>query len=113
MKRYTKYSCGKAVIKDRILLPEAMEKLAKYEDTGLSPSEFVNKWIPVEERCPEDDNYILLSFENFTIPAIGRYEEDEYGGTFYLGDDDDDCKSVGLYVNAWMPLPNPYRKEQE
>lgn len=30
--RYTEYHCGVAVIKDRALLPQAMEKLAKYED---------------------------------------------------------------------------------
>lgn len=30
--RYTTYHCGKAVIKDKNLLPEAMAKLAKYED---------------------------------------------------------------------------------
>ena len=29
-------------------------------------------WIPVEERLPEDDNYILLSFENFSLPLVGR-----------------------------------------
>lgn len=37
--RYTEYHCGKAVIKDRELLPEAMAKLARFEDeeeTGMS-----------------------------------------------------------------------------
>ena len=47
--------------------------LKKYEDTGLTPNEVEQlkgsqRWIPVEERLPEDDNYILLSFENFDIP---------------------------------------------
>lgn len=30
--RYTEYHCDKAVIKDKALLPDAMEKLAKVED---------------------------------------------------------------------------------
>lgn len=30
--RYTEYHDGVAVIKDKVLLKEAMEKLAKYED---------------------------------------------------------------------------------
>ena len=30
--RYTEYHAGKAVIKDKELLPDAMEKLAKLED---------------------------------------------------------------------------------
>ena len=32
-------------------------------------------WIPVEERLPEDDNFVLMSFKNFTLPMIGRYEQ--------------------------------------
>lgn len=44
------------------------------------------KWIPVEERLPDTDNYILLSFENFTRADIGSYELDEEGnGAFYPG----------------------------
>ena len=72
--------------------------------------EYNNVWIPVAERFPEDDKYILLSFSNFTIPMIGRYEEDEDGGAFYLGDEDETCVSQDLFVNAWMLLPEPYKK---
>ena len=35
--RYTEYHAGKAVIKDRQLLPGAMEKLAKIEDMDDIP----------------------------------------------------------------------------
>lgn len=67
----------------------------------------------VEERLPEPGKYILLSFSNFSLPIIGRYEADQEGGTFYLGDCDegDTCVSQDLFVNAWMPLPEPYRLE--
>ena len=68
-----------------------------------------NNWIPVEERLPEDDKYILLSFENFSIPLVGRYDRDETGAAFYVGDDTESCSSSGVFVNAWMPLPEPYR----
>lgn len=103
-----------------------IERLAAYEDTGLTPQEIYSlkagtilkaigaKWIPVEERLPEDDNYILLSFENFDIPLIGRYEADaDGGGAFYLGNNDegDTCLSQNLFVNAWMPLPEPYQED--
>lgn len=37
--RYTEYHAGKAVIKDRKLLPGAMEKLAAYENTRLIPEQ--------------------------------------------------------------------------
>ena len=72
-------------------------------------------WIPVEERLPEDDKYILLSFSNFSLLIVGRYERDEDGsGAFYLGDCDeqDTCIANDLYVNAWQPLPEPYRPER-
>ena len=71
-------------------------------------------WIPVEERLPEDDHYILLSFTNFNLPMVGRYETDQEGGAFYLGDcdEEDTCISQDLFVNAWRPLPEPYRPEE-
>lgn len=98
---------------------DLVARLAEYEDTGLEPEEVqqlrdnVVRWIPVTEKLPKTGNYVLMSFENFTLPAIGRYEvNDEGDGAWYFGDDDegDTCCSAGLFVNAWMPLPNPYRE---
>lgn len=42
--RYTTYHCGKAVIKDKSKLAEAMEKLAKFEDEEKS-----GEWIDAVE----------------------------------------------------------------
>ena len=70
-----------------------------------------NPWIPITERLPETGDYILISFDNFSLPDIGRYEVDENGGgAFYPGDEDVSYASVGVIVNAWMPLPKPYRQ---
>ena len=72
-------------------------------------------WIPVERELPKDGKYILLSFSNFSLPMVGRYDRDkEGGGAFYLGDCDeqDTCIANDLYVNAWQPLPDPYRPER-
>lgn len=69
-------------------------------------------WIPVEERYPDTANYILLSFSNFSIPIVGRYEEDENGGAFYAGDEDETLVSQDMFVNAWMPLVKPYRPDE-
>ncbi len=108
-------------------------KLMKYEETGLSPDEVErlntfdgsqavkatialqkerrkHRWIPVEEKLP-DGGYILMSFENFPIPLIGRYEEDGEGGAFYVGDYEESCVSQELIVNAWRPIPEPYLPE--
>ena len=64
------------------------------------------RWIPIEEQIPKEDEYILLSFENFSIPVIGRFEN----GAFYAGDEDESLVKQDMHVNAWMPLPEPYRK---
>ena len=112
-------------------LDGALCKLRDYEDTGCIPDGIADlvenyakamtllagqieehSWIPVEERLPEEDEYVLMSFENFTLPIIGRYEKDnDGGGAWYAGDDDgcDTCSSQNLFVNAWMPLPEPYK----
>ena len=46
----------------------------------LEEDEKENGWIPVAERLPETDNYILVSFSNCDLPDIGRYEADKDGG---------------------------------
>ena len=107
--RYTEYHAGKAVIKDKNLLSEAMEKLAKLEDA--EDTNVLSRWIPISERLPEDESCILVSFENFTLPDIARYEEDEEGGAFYPGDEEESYSSYGLFVNAWTELPKPYKGE--
>lgn len=107
--RYTTYHCGKAVINDKNKLSEAMEKLARLEDA--EDTNVLSRWIPISERLPEDENYILVSFENSTMPDIARYEENDEGGTFYPGDDEKPYSSYGIFVNAWMPLPEPYKGE--
>lgn len=110
----------------------ALCKLRDYEKTGLQPGQIVemnelylekcrevnalkrkDRWIPVEyeEQKPPQDRYILLSFSNFSVPVIGRHEEDDGGGAFYAGDDEETCSQQYLIVNAWRPLPEPYREE--
>ena len=103
--RYTEYHAGKAVVRDKSLLAEAMEKLAKLEDEEESGG-----WIPCGERLPEPDEYILLSFSNYSGLVLGRYEEDDGGGAFYEGDSLTPLTQYDVFVNAWMPLPEPYRE---
>lgn len=67
------------------------------------------KQIPISGALPEGDGSILLSIENYETVAVGRYEEDELGGAFYLGERDLTCSNYGLFVNAWMPFPEAYK----
>lgn len=68
------------------------------------------KWIDIMEKLPENDNYVLVSFSNFSVPCIGRYICDDLGGTFYIGDEDESFIENDLIVNAWMPLPECYKE---
>lgn len=78
------------------------------EIIGMISNAFKSRWIPISERLPEPGKYVLLSSEYFPLPSIGRYEEDEEGGgEFYMADDAERC-TYGLYVDAWLPLPEPY-----
>lgn len=68
-------------------------------------------WTLVEEGIPTDGRYVLLSFENFSLPVVGRCEKDEDGYAFYVGDEDITCVQQGLFVNAWMDLPKRYKSD--
>ena len=72
--------------------------------------EYDNGWIAISESVPSSDRFILLSFENYPIPLVGRYVEDDEGGTFYAGYDLP-LAPQNLFVNAWMELPEPYKGE--
>lgn len=76
----------------------------------------VSEWIPADNPPKVDDSgmsdYILLSFMNFDVPLVGRYQLCKDGsGAYYAGDSDRSCTRIGLFVNAWMKLPEPYRED--
>ena len=49
--RYTEYHAGKAVIKDKALLPQAMEKLAKFEDMDRIPEICCDEYCKYPQQC--------------------------------------------------------------
>lgn len=89
-------------------MADLRERLKTYEDK----EERDNGWIPYSEP-PKTGEYVLLSFENFSVPMVGRYEENEQGGAYYIGDEDEACIKQGIFVNAWQQLPAPYQPKGE
>lgn len=64
------------------------------------------KWISIDDKLPKDDSYILLSFSNYSVPIVGRYESYEDGsGNFFAGDEEIPLIKQDMIVNAWMRLP--------
>ena len=126
--RYTEYHAGKAVIKDKDLLAEAMEKLARMEDA--EEKDRLGQWIPCSERMPKErdsmfarwkgtDKWEKAMFEKRSDTVIATIEysngertvapahttDGKWRCDCIIGDDGE--------VIAWMPFPEPYRQNNE
>ena len=103
--RYTEYHAGKAVIKDKNKLSEAMEKLARLEDAEEKDRRC--QWIPCSERLPEKHVDVLVDFgdENPIIAWYSHVNDTwKNSSTDYV---------INVDVIAWQPLPEPYNPGKE
>ena len=93
---------------------KAVDMLADYEDTGLTPPEIMelkehmnDGWIPVEDRLPEEaGTYIInaLTGER-NIVTFAKWQKR------YKRFDMTGARSYWKII-AWRPLPEPYRPER-
>lgn len=109
--RYTEYHAGKAVIKDKNKLSEAMEKLARYEDA--EEKDRLGQWIPCSERLPKDRQIAVADIE---CGIEGRMCIFAY---FKIVD------HMGCWINVntgfpvlanvvqWTPLPESYKEDDD
>ncbi len=108
--RYTEYHAGKAVIKDKNKLSEAMEKLARYEDA--EEKDRLGQWIPCSERLPKDRQIVVADIE------CGIEDRMCIFAYFKIVDHMEHWinANTGFPVLAnvvqWTPLPEPYKEEQ-
>lgn len=66
----------------------------------------IGEWIPVEERLPKEGEWVLCQCKA-NIKEVLRIEKN---GDWYH--DHNHCY-LSSFVDAWMPLPKEYRKEDE
>ena len=109
----------RTIIDTRAVREEAMKlywTLKRYEDTGLTPEEVEQlkesrRWTPVEEKLPKEDDSVILCTKYGTVKE-GTYTE-RYGYAMRKGFFTEDCFEELCDVTAWMPLPRPYRTNQD
>lgn len=69
------------------------------------------RWIPVAERLPEINKYVLGCFKDNSMTAVCFFDRDEHM-TFWRACTDEgweaDCDSEPTH---WMPLPEPPKEE--
>lgn len=99
--RYTEYHAGKAVIKDKNKLAEAMEKLARLEDA--EEKDRLGQWIPCSERLPENAMNVIAQFSSGTVTELRYAGNGIFEGIY-------EYEYSTKVIIAWMPLPKPYRE---
>lgn len=93
-----------------VVTQEVIDRLAAYEDTGLTPKEVqVMRWIPVEERLPEQENTQVLMTDGECHYISSRNNMVRFldcEGIFIPGK-----AGAGVRVTHWMPLPSQPKEE--
>ena len=93
----------------------AFDRLAAYEDTGLTPEEVqAMQWIPVEERLPKPEfkdqqrGFYLVTLSNGVVKEL-IYEFRHYDNMIF----DVGWHDTAFPVTHWMPLPAVPKEEKE
>lgn len=97
---------------------ELVQRLAEYENTGLEPEEIGRQrgalgWIPVEERLPDEKEFLKSYRRNrYAAEFIVMIEGATLPTTLYFRDGVwADEENNHYRVIAWKPLPEPYRPD--
>ena len=100
-----------------IVTQEVIDRLAAYEDTGFTPAEVQQmRWIPVEERLPEEGKRCLLYTPCDGILCVGYYagkDERQHRHKWRLITTMRSTQTLTKKVTHWMALPKAPKEEKE
>lgn len=89
---------------------DRLHRLAAYEDTGFTPAEVQQmRWIPVEDRLPEQENTQVLMTDGECHYISSRNNMVRFldcEGIFIPGK-----AEAGVKVTHWLPLPKPPKED--
>lgn len=89
---------------------DRLHRLAAYEDTGFTPAEVQQmRWIPVEDRLPEQENTQVLMTDGECHYISSRNNMVRFldcEGIFIPGK-----AGAGVKVTHWLPLPKPPKED--
>ena len=98
--------------------PKRTEERTETHACDYEHTETNAQWIPVTERLPEEKQDVLLAFKHNMV--VGFWEDilDNGEPAWYANSGDgwmtgtESVDSDGIPI-AWMPLPEPYKGEEE
>ena len=114
--------CNYGIAPYPVVTQEIIDRLAAYEDTGLTPEAVQQlRWIPVEERLPEEEGAYIVCVDGAVMwDAYCMFEGKErwlcYDGrpsALYIDPYSGKPLRQGPYprVTHWMPLPAAPKEE--
>ena len=100
-----------------LVTQEIIDRLAAYEDTGFTPEEVQQmRWIPVEERLPEEGKRCLLYTPCDGILCVGYYagkDDWQHRHKWRLVTAMRSTQTLTKKVTHWRPLPEAPKEEKE
>lgn len=100
---------------EHTVLGNIVDRLAAYEDTGLTPEEVQPiRWIPVEERLPEEGKRCLLYTPCDRILCVGYYagkDEWQHRHKWRLVTAMRSTQTLTKKVTHWLPLPKAPKED--
>ena len=82
----------------------------------LPPAQPEPQWIPCSERLPEDSQFVLMTIrrmdEHYNHEPFISVGYITWNQSLWWCAHDGDCEPNNVRVDAWMPLPEPWKGEQ-